>query len=65
MLPSNVYPSLAREKWDRMVEGEKVIASDFEMESFESWDETGRLVSVRNPRQVGTLDQYVVSLRRI
>jgi hypothetical protein len=52
-------------KWERLLQGEQVVASEKDMEAFEAVDNdvVKRLTSVRNPIRCGILDPYIVSIR--
>jgi hypothetical protein len=49
-------------KWDKLKSGEHVVLSDKDVDlllsKYENTDEISRLVTIRNPKRVGTLDQY-------
>jgi len=55
--------TITERKWARIKKGERVVASDKEMDYFETQDEWRRLCSKSNPDRSGTLDTYLVWLR--
>lgn len=49
------------EKWRRVLAGEKVVCSYADLDAFPYH---GRLASIQNPRQVGTLDCWLAYLKK-
>lgn len=48
-------------KFEKLLQGERVICSDADLDVLE---QEGEIRSVRNPRQIGTLDRWVCWLDR-
>jgi hypothetical protein len=56
---------MTRDKLQRFLSGQRIIASCEDMDRLEGldWQIAKRLVSIPNPERVGILDQYVAWLK--
>jgi len=50
------------QKWQQIKDGKRVVATDKDMTFFESQPEWQRLASIKNPKQVGTKDNFLAFL---